>query len=148
MEDFFCGVTAPRRSGLLHYQGFTITLGDTIHGRTPLDEWSARHRDLYLTTHNILERQDFHAPAGLEPTIPASDWPQTHAFDREAAGRVEYWYLVARQIFYFYYRDVSPCRSSTVVRRFIWRVSYAGTDSVSINFVGYNLKIFAQSLRL
>jgi hypothetical protein len=26
-------------------------------GRTPLDEWSARRRDLYLTTHNIHNRQ-------------------------------------------------------------------------------------------
>ena len=23
-------------------------------------------------------------PAGLEPTVPASKWPQNHAFDREA----------------------------------------------------------------
>jgi len=26
-------------------------------GRTPLDEWSARRRDLYLTTHNTQNRQ-------------------------------------------------------------------------------------------
>jgi hypothetical protein len=26
-------------------------------GRTPLDEWSARSRDLYLTTHNAQKRQ-------------------------------------------------------------------------------------------
>jgi hypothetical protein len=26
-------------------------------GRTPLDEWSVRHRDLYLTTHNTHNRQ-------------------------------------------------------------------------------------------
>jgi len=33
--------------------GFAITLiGDTTHGMTPLGEWSARRRDLYLTTHN------------------------------------------------------------------------------------------------
>jgi hypothetical protein len=28
----------------------------TTVGRTPLDEWSARHRDLYLTTHNTHNR--------------------------------------------------------------------------------------------
>jgi hypothetical protein len=39
--------------GLLIFQGFTITLRHTTLGRTPLDEWSARRRDLYLTTHNI-----------------------------------------------------------------------------------------------
>jgi len=35
---FFYGPTAPSGPGCPHYQGFTITLGDTIHGRTPLDE--------------------------------------------------------------------------------------------------------------
>jgi hypothetical protein len=29
----------------------------TTVGRTPLDEWSARRRDLYLTTHNTRNRQ-------------------------------------------------------------------------------------------
>jgi hypothetical protein len=29
----------------------------TTVGRTPLDEWSARRRDLYLTTHNTHNRQ-------------------------------------------------------------------------------------------
>ena len=28
-------------------------------GRTPLDEWSARRRDLYLTIHNTHKRQTF-----------------------------------------------------------------------------------------
>jgi len=31
-----------------HYLGFTITLRHTTLGRTPLDKWSARRRDLYL----------------------------------------------------------------------------------------------------
>ena len=31
----------------------------TTVGRTPLDEWSARRRDLYLTTHNTHNRQTF-----------------------------------------------------------------------------------------
>jgi hypothetical protein len=39
--------------GRLIFRGFTITLyRHTTLGRTPLDEWSARRRDLYLTTHN------------------------------------------------------------------------------------------------
>jgi len=25
-------------------------------------------------------------PAGMEPRVPASEWPQTHALDRAAAG--------------------------------------------------------------
>ena len=34
----------------------------TTVGRTPLDEWSARRRDIYLTTHN---RQTSMAPGGI-----------------------------------------------------------------------------------
>jgi hypothetical protein len=47
------GATATSGPGPLHYQSFTIKQ-DTPHtiGRTFLDEWSARRRALYLTTHN------------------------------------------------------------------------------------------------
>ena len=33
-------------------------------GRTPLDEWSARRRDLYLTTHDT-QQTNIHAPGGI-----------------------------------------------------------------------------------
>jgi len=55
--------TPPQRFGPiagpgLPLRGFAITLiGHTTVGRTPLDEWSARRRDLYLTTHNTHNRQ-------------------------------------------------------------------------------------------
>ena len=55
-------------------------------GRTYLEEWSARRRDLYLTTHNTHNRQTSMPPAGFEPTIPASERPQTHTLDRAATG--------------------------------------------------------------
>ena len=55
-------------------------------GRTPLDEWSARRRDLYLTTHNSHNRQIFMLPVGFEPTISAGERPQTYALDRAATG--------------------------------------------------------------
>ena len=45
-------------------------------GRTPLDEWSARRRDLYLTTHDTHNRQISMSPVGLEPTISAGERPQ------------------------------------------------------------------------
>jgi hypothetical protein len=52
--------------------GFAITLiGHTTLGRTPLDEESARRRDLYLTKHNTHKGQTSMFPAGFEPTIPA-----------------------------------------------------------------------------
>jgi len=55
-------------------------------GRTPLDEWSARRRDLYLTTHNTHNRHTSIPPVGFEPTISAGDRPQTDALDRGAHG--------------------------------------------------------------
>jgi len=35
-------------------------------GRTPLDEWSARRRDLFLTTHDTHKTQTSMTPAGFE----------------------------------------------------------------------------------
>jgi hypothetical protein len=73
-----------RRCGVLLVH--LITLNDThTLGRTHLDEGSAHRRDIYL--HNKLRSQqtDIYAlPAGFEPAVPASDWPQTHALDRAA----------------------------------------------------------------
>jgi len=43
----------------------------TQHSRTPLDEWSARRRDLYLTTHDTHNRQISMPPVGFKPTISA-----------------------------------------------------------------------------
>jgi hypothetical protein len=83
---FFCGATAPSGSGPPHCQGLTITLRHTTLGRTPLDEWSARRTDLYLTTQNTHKRQTPMCPAGFEPATPASERPQTNALDRATTG--------------------------------------------------------------
>ena len=45
-------------------------------GRTLLDKWSARRRDLYLTTHDTLNRQKSMPPVGFEPKISAGERPQ------------------------------------------------------------------------
>jgi len=58
----------------------------TTFGRTPLDEWSARRRDLYMTTHNTHTRQTSMPPLGFEPTVLSSERPQTYALDRAATG--------------------------------------------------------------
>ena len=58
----------------------------TTVGRTSLDEWSTRRRDLYLTTHNTHTRQTSMLPVGFEPTISVGDRPQTHALDRAVTG--------------------------------------------------------------
>jgi len=39
----------------------------TTVGRNPLDEWSARRRDLYLTTHDIHNRQISMTPVDSNP---------------------------------------------------------------------------------
>ena len=48
----------------------------TTVGRTPLDEWSARRRGLYLTTHDTHDRQISMPPVGFEPMISAGERPQ------------------------------------------------------------------------
>jgi hypothetical protein len=45
----------------------------TAVGRTPLDEWSARRRDLYLTRHNTHKRQTSMPPGGIRTHNP-SKW--------------------------------------------------------------------------
>jgi len=45
----------------------------TTVGRTSLDEWSARRRDLYLTTHDTHNRQISMPPVGFEPTISVGE---------------------------------------------------------------------------
>jgi hypothetical protein len=56
------------------YRGFTITLRHTTLGRTPLDERSARRKDLYLTKHNTQNRH---------PCPRRDSNPQSH----KASGR-------------------------------------------------------------
>ena len=55
-------------------------------GRTPLDECSARRRDLYLTTHDTHNRQTSMPPVGFEPKISAGKRPQAYALDRATTG--------------------------------------------------------------
>jgi hypothetical protein len=72
--------------GLLIVKASWSNIRHTTVGRSPLDEWSARRRDLYLTAHNTPKRQTSMPPAGFEPTITASKLLQTHALDRATTG--------------------------------------------------------------
>ena len=47
----------------------------TTVGRTPLDELSARRRDLCLTTHDTHNKQISMPPVGFEPKISAGERP-------------------------------------------------------------------------
>jgi len=80
----------------------------TILGRTPLDEWSARHRDLHLKMYNTHKKQTSTPLAGFEPTFPAGERPQAHAlrprghWDRrilldEEKGTVFIWVTFSRK---------------------------------------------------
>jgi len=68
-----CGPTRAMASSFLRFLDHTQWC--IAVGRTPLDEWSARRRDLYLTTHKRFEH-----------TISAGERPQTHALDGTATG--------------------------------------------------------------
>jgi hypothetical protein len=58
----------------------------TTVGKTPLDESSARHGDLYLKTHNAHKRQTSMPPVGFKTKISAGERPQTYTLDRAATG--------------------------------------------------------------
>jgi len=49
----------------------TITLRHTTISRTLLDEWSARHWDLYLTTHNTYKRHTYTPSGGIRAHNPS-----------------------------------------------------------------------------
>jgi hypothetical protein len=61
-----------------------LTQTHTTVGRTPLDEGSARRRDLYLTTHTTHKTQTSMPTVGFAPSISASARPQTYALDGAA----------------------------------------------------------------
>ena len=61
-----CGPTRTMASSFMRF--LVHTRRRNTVGRTPLDQWSARRRDLYLTTHNTHMRQTSMYLAGFEPT--------------------------------------------------------------------------------
>jgi len=87
---FVFGATAPQWAMASSFTRFLDhTQWRTTVGRTPLDEGSARRRDLYLTTHNTHNRQTSMPPVVFEPTISAGERPQTYALDRAMDRRTE-----------------------------------------------------------
>jgi len=78
--------TSPSGPGPPHYRGVTITLRHTTFGMISLEEWSARLRGLYLTTHNTHNMETCLPPIRFETTISASEQTQTHSLDRAATG--------------------------------------------------------------
>jgi hypothetical protein len=72
-KHFFPHITtAPIGPGPPNYRGFTITHNDAPHSLGLLyDEWSARLKYLYLTTHNTDNRDTSMPPAGIRTRDPS-----------------------------------------------------------------------------
>jgi len=88
---FVFGATAPSRPGPSSFTRFLDhTQRRTTVGRTLLYGWSARRRDLCLTTHNSHNRWTSMPPVGFEPTFSARERQHTHALDRAATGNSIY----------------------------------------------------------
>ena len=67
-----CGPTRAMPSSFLRFLDHARR---TTVGRTPLDTWSVRRRDLYVTTHNTHNRQTSMPPGGI----------RTHSLGRHAS---------------------------------------------------------------
>jgi len=84
---YFCVMQQPYSSLAASFLRFSRPHTDTLHTVRLL--WANDQpvrRSLYLTTHNTHKRQISMSPIEFEPTIPASEWPQSHALDRVAIG--------------------------------------------------------------
>jgi hypothetical protein len=67
-------------------------------GRTPLDEQSARRRDLYLTTHDTHDRQISMPPVEVEHTISVGERPAAaHLLRAWVQLPPEAWIFVCRE---------------------------------------------------
>jgi len=70
---FFPRPNSPQRARASWFTTFLDhTQRRTTVVRTPLDEWSVRRTDLYLTTHNTHNRQTSMPPGGIRTRNPSS----------------------------------------------------------------------------
>ena len=71
-------------------------------GRIPLDEWSARRRD--LTTNNTHNKQTSMPPLGFEPTISAGKRPSLSPtcsapdWEADCTGKMISWWWASRKL--------------------------------------------------
>jgi hypothetical protein len=78
VSNFFSWLNSTRLSRPPQWAS-SNALGHTTLCRTPLDQWSVRRRDFYLTTHNTHKRWTSIPPTGSKPAIPASERPKIHS---------------------------------------------------------------------
>jgi hypothetical protein len=103
-SDFFNNTTAPSGPGCPHYRDFMITLRHTTIGRTPLEGWSARRRDLHLTTQQHSQQTYIHATGGIRTHNPSKQAtaaprlrPRGH-WDRRQATYINQKMFIGRDI--------------------------------------------------
>ena len=92
-----CGPTRAKASSFLRFLDHTQRR--TTVGRTPVDQWSARRRDLYLTTHNTYNKHP--CPGGI----------RTHSITRRMAPDLRpsgHWEWHDSALFHF--SSNWPCR--------------------------------------
>jgi hypothetical protein len=92
----------------------------TTVGRTPLDEWSARRRELYLTTHNTYNRKTSMFPAGFESTVTAVQRPQIYILDRATTGTGERLITLQKSYVYNVYPRVVAPSAVRIVCLLVW----------------------------
>ena len=105
---------------MLHF----ITLTDThthIYGRTPLDEWSARSRDFYLTTHITHKRHPCPHLGGIQnrhPSKSAASNPRLRPHGQW--DRLNYWSfeVLMTQLFVKYF--IKTTISNIILRTFMY----------------------------
>jgi len=75
-------------TALFNFISFPIAQQPSVGKGLLIIEASHSHadHDLYFTIRNTYKRQTSMLPVGFEPTIPASERPQTHDLDRTNTG--------------------------------------------------------------
>jgi hypothetical protein len=102
------GILQPLRvwvSSFLRFRDHTQR--HTTVGRTSLDEWSARRRDLYLTTHTT-QQTNIHAPSGIRTRSP-SRRTSTDLRLRSLGTGIGFCYLLLCVILSYFANDWFDC---------------------------------------
>jgi len=112
---FFLWLDSPSGPRAPHCWGFEITCRLTTLERTPLDDWSARRRDLYLTTHNTHKRKTSMPPSGIR----TRDRLQTPNI-RPHGHRDRLLYIVSVHTFSLYKACLTLRRLMSYIYIYIW----------------------------
>jgi hypothetical protein len=135
---FFFVVLQPHEGyGLLIHEFFFLenTWRRATIGRTPLDEWSVRRRDLYLTTHNTHNRNPCPRRDSSSQSQQASGRrPTSYTIRPLGPASLELWYIIYTFIcsvrawyfsFYFIHNAYSGlCKIHTIYHyRYIWHLT-------------------------